>query len=124
MTCKQGERHRWDESRSHCLDCGRGAAACADELHDWLVQKEDLIDHWGDQREAMRAQMEDWLEATGPDASVHRYDQGRTYCGLCGGCIAALPHAARPAVVTGHQENCPISRTSALLAELEAEDEQ
>lgn len=29
MTCKQGDRHHWDESRSRCLDCERDAATTA-----------------------------------------------------------------------------------------------
>ena len=59
MTCEQGDRHRWDESRSRCLDCGRDAATIADEVWDWLGEKEDWIDHMGDQIEALRALLED-----------------------------------------------------------------
>lgn len=59
MTCVQGEKHRWDESRSHCLDCGREAATIADEVWEWLGEKEDWIDHMGDQIEALRVLLEE-----------------------------------------------------------------
>ena len=62
-TCEQGGRHRWDESRSHCLDCGRDAATIAEELEDWLAQTEDQVDRLSDQIEAMRALLKDWLES-------------------------------------------------------------
>lgn len=62
-TCEQGGRHRWDEADASCLDCGRRAAECADELHEWLVEKEDLIDHMGDQIEVLRTLLEEAAEA-------------------------------------------------------------
>ena len=55
MTCEQGDQHRWDARRSRCLDCGREAASIADEVWEWLGEKEDWIDHTGDQIEALRA---------------------------------------------------------------------
>lgn len=120
MTGEQGNQHRWDESRSRCLDCGRDAASIADELWDWLGEKEDWIDHTGDQIEALRALLEDMMEQLSPESAAHRYDQGRVYGIFCGACIEAISHAARPAV-TDHQGDCPIKRAHALLAELEAE---
>ena len=121
MTCQEGDSHRWDESRARCLDCGRDAATIADEVWDWLGEKEDWIDHTGDQIEALRALLENMVEHLSPESAAHRYDQGRVYCVFCGACIEAIPHAVRPAVVTDHLEDCPIRRASALLAELEAE---
>lgn len=122
-TCEQGGRHRWDESRSHCLDCGRDAATCAEELENWLGETEDSVDRLSDQIEAMRALLEDLLERLTPQSSAHRYDQGRVYCAFCGACIEAIPHAAHPAVVTDHLPDCPIRRAQTKLAELEAQYE-
>lgn len=48
LTCQQGYKHRWDESRSRCLDCGRDAATIAEELEDWLGQTEDARDRDAD----------------------------------------------------------------------------
>jgi hypothetical protein len=121
MTCEQGDRHRWDERRSRCLDCGRDAATIADEVWEWLGEKEDWIDHLADQVEALRALLEDIVERLAPESAAHRYDQGRVFCVFCGACIAAIPHAAPPAIVSDHLEGCPIRRTRILLAELDAE---
>lgn len=59
MTCEQGDRHRWDERRSRCLDCGRDAATIAVELEDWLIETEDSVDQLRDQIEDMRALLEE-----------------------------------------------------------------
>jgi hypothetical protein len=62
MTCEQADKHRWNESRSHCLDYGRDTATIAEELYGWLLEREDYIERLSDQIEAMRALLEDLLE--------------------------------------------------------------
>ena len=62
MPCKQGDKHRWDESRSRCLDCGRDAATIAEELEDWLIQTEDAHDRDADQLTEAHALLE-WAES-------------------------------------------------------------
>jgi hypothetical protein len=114
-------KHRWDDSRSRCLDCGRDAATCAEELEGWLAQTEDSVDRMADQITALQVLLEDLLERLTPESSAHRYDQGRVYCVFCSACIETISHAARPAVVTDHLPDCPIRRTRDKLAELEAE---
>jgi hypothetical protein len=59
MTCEQGDKHRWDESRSRCLDCERDAATIVEELEEWLAQTEDSVDRLSDRIEAMRVLLED-----------------------------------------------------------------
>ena len=81
MTCQEGNSHRWDESRSRCLDCGRDAAVIADEVWDWLGEKEDWIDHTGDQIEAMRALLEDLMERLSPESM---------YGFMCGSCARSV----------------------------------
>jgi hypothetical protein len=58
MTCEEGDRHRWDDICSHCLDYGRDAATITEELEDWLTQTEDSVDHMADQITAMQALLE------------------------------------------------------------------
>jgi hypothetical protein len=75
VTCKQGGRHRWDEADARCLDCGRTAEECADELHERLVEKENLIDHMGDQIEALRTLLEEAAEALDTAGLLDTRDQ-------------------------------------------------
>ena len=56
------------------------------EQEEWLIQTEDSVERLGDQIEAMRALLEDWLEYLMLQSQVHQYDQGRTYCAFCNGC--------------------------------------
>jgi hypothetical protein len=53
---------------NYSLDCGRDAATIAVELEGWLGEKEDWIDHTGDQIEALRALLEDMIERLSPES--------------------------------------------------------
>jgi hypothetical protein len=59
MASDYDARHRWDTTRSRCLDCGRAAGEIADELYSWLAETEDQVDQVANQIEAPRTLLEE-----------------------------------------------------------------
>jgi uncharacterized coiled-coil protein SlyX len=124
MASEHGARHRWDDTRSRCLDCGREAAEIVDELYDWLGQTEDEVDQMADQIEAMRSLLEDWQERYKVIEYVpHNWGPPAWVCQSCGAETRATfgDRQAGPPEPFPHTTFCKAEATRALLAKLEAD---
>ena len=124
MACDNGDRHRWNDSRSHCLDCGRDAATIAEELEDWLAQTEDNVDRMADQIEEMRSLLEDWRERYKVIEYIPRnWGPSAWVCQSCGAETRATfgDRQAGPPEPFPHTTFCKAEATRALLAKLEAD---